>query len=48
VEDAANTAAPPKTAKIHSPRLARREDAADFKLEVREIGEIRERCTLPC
>jgi len=29
----------PRVPKIHSPKLARRKDAADFVLEVREIGD---------
>jgi predicted DNA-binding antitoxin AbrB/MazE fold protein len=30
---------PAGVAKIYSPRLARKEDAADFVMEVREIGD---------
>ena len=31
----------PRVAKIHTPQLAHREDAADFVLEVRESGDAR-------
>jgi predicted DNA-binding antitoxin AbrB/MazE fold protein len=38
---AASAAPGSRVAKIHSPRLARREDAADFVMEVRENGDAR-------
>jgi hypothetical protein len=43
VEDAASVspvppAVPPPVAKIHTPKLARPEEAADFVMEVREDG----------
>lgn len=41
VEDEAAAPAGSRVAKIHSPRLARREDAADFVMEVRENGDER-------
>jgi predicted DNA-binding antitoxin AbrB/MazE fold protein len=36
VEEQADANPPQRTAKIHTPRLARPEDAADFEMEVRE------------
>jgi predicted DNA-binding antitoxin AbrB/MazE fold protein len=39
VEEEATTTPLPRTAKIHSPRLARPEDAAKFAMEVREIDD---------
>ena len=38
-EDEANVGPVPPGAKIHAPRLAHREDAADFVMEVRETGD---------
>jgi predicted DNA-binding antitoxin AbrB/MazE fold protein len=38
VEEQAGANPAPRVAKIHSPKLARPEDAADFVMEVRETG----------
>ena len=38
VEDETNPARVPPVAKIHTPKLAHPEDAADFVMEVRETG----------
>jgi predicted DNA-binding antitoxin AbrB/MazE fold protein len=39
VEEETNTRSVRSSAKIHTPRLAHREDAGDFVLEVREAGD---------
>jgi predicted DNA-binding antitoxin AbrB/MazE fold protein len=39
VEEGTNTGPARSTAKIHTPRLARPEDARDFVMEVREAGD---------
>jgi predicted DNA-binding antitoxin AbrB/MazE fold protein len=38
VEEEANAGAVRRVAKIHTPKLAHREDAADFVMDVRETG----------
>jgi len=38
VEEETNASAMPPAAKIHTPKLAHPEDAADFVMEVREAG----------
>jgi predicted DNA-binding antitoxin AbrB/MazE fold protein len=39
VEEETNTGPVRSSAKIHTPRLAHREDAGDFVMEVREAGD---------
>ena len=39
VEEETNPASQRRVAKIYSPKLAHREDAADFVMEVREAGD---------
>jgi predicted DNA-binding antitoxin AbrB/MazE fold protein len=39
VEEASTVRPVPSPARIRSPRLARKEDAADFVMEVREAGD---------
>jgi predicted DNA-binding antitoxin AbrB/MazE fold protein len=39
VEDVTSASPVPRPAKIHTPKLARPEDAADFVMDVREAGD---------
>lgn len=39
VEEETGARAVPPVAKVHSPKLARKEDAVDFVMDVRETGD---------
>jgi hypothetical protein len=41
VEEETSTLVAPLIPRIRTPRLAHREDAADFVMDVRETGEVR-------